>query len=123
RAQFCRLRSAQAGDNGAFQLSFELQTLLQALQIKQQVLNVLIAFISVLAQGLRNDALQLRRDLPRVTSQRRRLFVAGNGRQDSFAFTPSNGRRPATISYSTAPRLKMSVRASTCRPRACSGDM
>src|SRR5258708_34175385 len=41
----------------------------------------------------------------------------------SFRFAPSKGKRPATISYSTTPRLKMSVRASTESPRACSGDM
>src|SRR5690242_13382703 len=36
---------------------------------------------------------------------------------------PSNGRRPARNSYSTTPREKMSLRASTCAPEACSGDM
>jgi hypothetical protein len=35
----------------------------------------------------------------------------------------SNGLRPPTISYSTTPRLKMSLRASTASPRSCSGDM
>ena len=30
---------------------------------------------------------------------------------------------PVTISYSTAPKEKMSVRASSSSPRACSGDM
>ncbi len=36
---------------------------------------------------------------------------------------PANARRPVTISYSTAPKLKMSLRASTFPPVACSGDM
>src|SRR2546430_1509971 len=35
----------------------------------------------------------------------------------------SNGRAPAAISYSTMPRLKMSLRPSTVLPRICSGDM
>ena len=56
--------------------------LLQALEIKQQVLDVLIAFVSVLAQGLRDNAFQLRRNVARITSKWRRLFVAQDGRQD-----------------------------------------
>ena len=36
---------------------------------------------------------------------------------------PANARRPVTISYRTAPKLKMSLRASTFPPVACSGDM
>ena len=36
---------------------------------------------------------------------------------------PENARRPVTISYSTAPKEKMSLRASTVPPTACSGDM
>ena len=36
---------------------------------------------------------------------------------------PSNGRRPASISNSTAPNAQMSARLSTVFPRACSGDM
>ena len=36
---------------------------------------------------------------------------------------PGNARRPVTISYSTAPREKMSVRESRASPQACSGDM
>jgi hypothetical protein len=34
-----------------------------------------------------------------------------------------NARRPVNISYSTDPKLKMSERASTFLPSACSGDM
>ena len=37
--------------------------------------------------------------------------------------SPSKGRRPVTISYSTEPNEKMSERASTFLPSACSGDM
>ena len=37
--------------------------------------------------------------------------------------SPSNGRRPASISYSTQPNAQMSARLSTARPRACSGAM
>ena len=33
------------------------------------------------------------------------------------------GRRPVSISYSNDPKLKMSLRASTFFPSACSGDM
>src|SRR5215218_6604375 len=41
----------------------------------------------------------------------------------SVCVCPENGCRPATISYSTTPRLQTSVRASTGSPRACSGDI
>jgi len=41
----------------------------------------------------------------------------------SLEVDPTKGKHPATISYSTTPKLKMSVRASTAIPRACSGDM
>jgi hypothetical protein len=41
----------------------------------------------------------------------------------SAAVSPLNGARPASISYISTPRLQRSLRASTSRPRACSGDM
>ena len=41
----------------------------------------------------------------------------------SAADAPANARTPVTISYSIAPKLKMSLRASTVPPVACSGDM
>ena len=36
---------------------------------------------------------------------------------------PLKAGRPVAISYKTAPKLKRSVLASSCSPRACSGDM
>ena len=36
---------------------------------------------------------------------------------------PENACRPVAISYSTAPKLNRSVRASSPSPRTCSGDM
>src|SRR6516162_7560211 len=36
---------------------------------------------------------------------------------------PSNARRPVQASYKTAPRAKMSERASASLPSSCSGDM
>jgi hypothetical protein len=36
---------------------------------------------------------------------------------------PSNARWPVSSSYSTQPKAKMSVRASTSRPSICSGAM
>ena len=41
----------------------------------------------------------------------------------SVTASPSKGRLPASASYKTTPREKMSLRASTGRPSACSGDM
>lgn len=37
--------------------------------------------------------------------------------------SPLKARRPETISYSTAPKLNRSERASASLPRTCSGDM
>ena len=41
----------------------------------------------------------------------------------SVMSSPSNNRRPVSISYSTTPKAQMSARLSTTFPRACSGDM
>ena len=41
----------------------------------------------------------------------------------SVGVGPSNGFLRATSSYRTTPRLQISVRASTGKPRACSGDI
>jgi hypothetical protein len=49
--------------------------------------------------------------------------VLSNAAITSLIVAPSNGPRPASISYSITPRLKMSVRRSTLSPRACSGDI
>ena len=41
----------------------------------------------------------------------------------SISLSPTNRRRPVSISNSRAPTAKMSERPSTCLPHACSGDM
>ena len=41
----------------------------------------------------------------------------------SAAVSRPNACRPVSISYSTAPKEKMSERWSTASPRTCSGDM
>src|SRR5678816_3007157 len=41
----------------------------------------------------------------------------------SAVFSPANACCPVIISYSTEPKEKMSLRRSTLRPLACSGDM
>ena len=41
----------------------------------------------------------------------------------SLTSSPSNGRLPVSISYSTQPNAQMSLRLSASRPFACSGDM
>ena len=41
----------------------------------------------------------------------------------SRSVAPVNGRFPASISYSTTPNEKMSLRESRARPDACSGDI
>src|SRR5205807_1320881 len=78
----------------AFQLSLELETMLQASEIKQQILDALVSLFSFFAQRLRNDALQLCRNVPRVTSKWRWLSVAQNRGYDfvsirSFKWQPT----------------------------------
>ncbi len=41
----------------------------------------------------------------------------------SLIVSPSNSRRPVSISHRTTPNAQMSARLSTARPRACSGAM
>jgi len=41
----------------------------------------------------------------------------------ALAESPGKARCPVAISYSSAPKLKMSERASTVPPIICSGDM
>ena len=59
--------------------------------------------------------------------------LAGSARQStscrnteaivSDTVSPSNNRRPASISNTTTPKAQMSARLSAARPRACSGLM
>ena len=49
-------------------------------------------------------------------------FVSTNANVSETS-SPSNTRRPASISYSTQPNAQMSARLSTAFPRACSGLM
>ena len=49
-----------------------------------------------------------------------RLRIASNTAAD---VVPPNARRPVIISYSTTPSENTSVRASSCFPSACSGDI
>src|SRR6266705_551880 len=62
--------------------------------------------------------------------ERLRLVSANSGGSSfTIAFIVSaadslwNARFPVSISYSTAPKLKMSERWSVCLPRTCSGDI
>jgi hypothetical protein len=57
-----------------------------------------------------------RSEMSGVASRRTDVIV-------SATESPLNARSPLTISYSTAPTAKMSVRWSTGSPRICSGDM
>ena len=53
----------------------------------------------------------------------RRGLVAQNCGHRFDSGLRENARRPLSISYSTTPKEKMSERASTASPLACSGDM
>jgi len=67
------------------------------------------------------------RSISEGTLREFRLSGAGSAvriaARTSDGVPPVNGATPVTISYRTTPRLKMSLRPSTGRPRACSGDM
>ena len=52
-----------------------------------------------------------------------RRIVAQDRGQTCAEVWPANARVPDSISYRTAPKLKMSDRASSGLPSACSGDM
>jgi hypothetical protein len=87
----------------------------------------------------RASPIELNRRLGSFSRQRRSSRVSGGERSDGSAChfgssfrtfasviemsSPSNARRPVSISYSIAPNAQMSARRSTVRPRACSGDM
>ena len=87
----------------------------------------------------RASAMSARRRLRSRSSTRRRSRRTGSGVSGGSAFqsgallstatstsatsSPSNARRPVSISYSTQPNAQMSLRLSTALPRACSGLM
>src|SRR5262249_17993496 len=58
-----------------FQSRFKLQLLLEVFEIKQEVFDVLIAFLTVFAQSATYDVIQLARRFTSVTLKRRRLTL------------------------------------------------
>ena len=91
------------------------------------------------SRSIRTSPADCRRVLTSFCRQRRSSFgidggrFAGNRAQSgsrcstrdriSGTSSPSNARRPASISKSTHPNAQISARLSTVLPRACSGDM
>ncbi len=61
-----------------------------------------------------------RRGRQRAPSRARSFSTAAS---TSLTVSPSNSRRPVSISKSTTPKAQTSARLSTACPRACSGDM
>ena len=85
--------------------------------------HALPAALRILAQAAADNALHVARN------GRRRSGSAGTGSECSTDASveslesPMKARLPVTISYNTAPNEKISDRASTVCPSACSGDM
>ena len=63
------------------------------------------------------------RDSPGITSLGRSGSFPTTASSVDIFVSPTNARRPVTISYSTAPNEKTSDRGSAGLPSACSGDM
>ena len=88
-------------------------------------------FTSAMCWNRLDGSFRLQRRMTRSTSAGRSLTISpmrfGSSRRIAVSVeicdVPSNALRPLSISYSTEPKLKMSERASTALPSACSGDM
>ena len=93
------------------------------LQVPQQVARGLPSIVRILRKARRDDAVERGRSerlQPRDRRSARRSRIAPIRLAWLF---PSNAFLPVTISYSTAPNAKMSVRASASWPSSCSGAM
>jgi hypothetical protein len=92
------------------------------LQVRSQIGDPLIPSIPILLERLRDDVDSAAGTLGAIVD-------AGGGVRFNTAsktvanVAPVNGGRPVAIWVHTMPSEKMSVRASTVSPRACSGDM
>jgi hypothetical protein len=82
----------------------------------------LISLVRVFFKTLADNPLQGRRHR-RVDLSGGRRLVPDDRAEDVNTRRPRNAAHPVTISYSTEPNEKMSLRVSTTLPRACSGDM
>ena len=94
----------------------------QTSQLRAQFGGGLVAQLAIFLERAVDDALELRRH-PELS----RTGAAGASCRTASSVATDEGRRnggcPVTISYSTTPSEKMSVRASSGSPRTCSGDM
>jgi len=96
-----------------------IRVLLEFLQLHFKIVHVLESPLRILLQTTVDHPLKF---IGRLATQRRRLAL--DHRREGREFrVASNALRPVTISYSNDPKLKMSDRASTFLPAACSGDM
>ena len=108
------LRQLRPSWRVSLQLGLKLRLLPEVLEIDEQLVDRLIS----LSRSLRS-ALPMMRSISGGTSG---ANSAGGGGSTfrisaitSLAVSPSNAALPVTISYMTDPRLKMSLRASTCK--------
>ena len=92
---------------------------LQCRECYLRVIHVLETPRHIFAQAARDDLAKIRRDAP----QWRRLLLKNCSAHRELRLSLETPCWPPTISYTRDPKLKMSLRASTLFPSACSGDM
>ena len=93
------------------------------LQLAHDVVRVLPPFFRIFGQAGLHHSLQ-RRAAPTAAAT---VLVSGSAARMAATMLawllPSNAFLPVAISYTTAPKAKMSVRASASLPSSCSGAM
>jgi hypothetical protein len=94
----------------------------QFLEVVPEVPRILIPTLGILGKRAADDAVQFGRSAGLISVTNFGVSFSTDETIDMLV-SPVNGRWPVAISYRITPREKRSVRASTGRPSACSGDM
>ena len=98
------------------------ERLIPSLQRNPRFANRLQPLLAILGQRPLQQPPQIpRRPGRQLADQSGSLLTTASS--TSGVVAPANARLPVSISYSTAPKEKISLRRSTGRPTACSGDM
>ena len=92
-------------------------------QLRREGRRRVVTRLEALGQRVRDDRVDLRRKRSIDRARRGRRRLDDLQRQRAVGVAPVNVSLPVSISNSTMPSEKMSVRRSTASPSACSGDM
>ena len=115
-------RFGTSGRRGGFQQA-GLGLFLEFLKCDLRVGDALEAAIRIFAQAAIDDLFPDSRGVSGAISRTGDGSLCRMAASVDIFVSPEKAGRPVAISYSTEPKLKMSLRASTFRPSACSGDM